>query len=386
MLRAVEDKGPLGILVSSPTHAPTEVGSKLERRFSRKGLADKPVDKLADGRHKTDAKRTVRFLDDPVQSETDSDDARFIRRNSDPKRSNLKPPSSIKDRNSSTDMYTSQIQNIQAVCSNEEHDVPSTRSDPDISTKHAFVTSEKEETVLKDEIDSKSSKMKPGLDFKPEAPSEEEKERVKSLEKLPQQLKSENKKMFNTAGETDTSNVVIQSNVALSDNEVLEIPILNKESSVSGIQIEDLTVTDSPNESFKEPLRSIYSAKNLTELMTTENQENNPTPEIKKTEVEEFDDLKQITTVAANIKNDHFDLKPTTTVAANIKNDHFDKDKRKLHLLDGSSVIKSNQEFLTFNFDDDFSPTSHAEIPPQQGPSLKSLQKFFISAFSVICV
>ena len=78
----MESKGTLGINVSSPTKTASThdaVGSKLERRFSRKNITSDDVGVAENVKNVDKKKRTVRFFDNQVQSDSDSDgDPKFI--------------------------------------------------------------------------------------------------------------------------------------------------------------------------------------------------------------------------------------------------------------------------------------------------------------------
>ena len=98
LFRSIEERGSLGIKVSSPTHStPTEVGSKLVRRFSRKNIeeqndvqnveqnVDQNIDQNVD-KKKRERKKSVWFREDPVHSDIDSDEARFTFRSVQPEK------------------------------------------------------------------------------------------------------------------------------------------------------------------------------------------------------------------------------------------------------------------------------------------------------------
>ena len=98
LLKSIESKGSLNIRVSSPTEltVPGNVGTKLERRFSRKSLrgdADDDVTSFDVDKVVVDKKkRTVRFREDPVQSDTDSDNEnKFVFNRAVPKRRQPSP-------------------------------------------------------------------------------------------------------------------------------------------------------------------------------------------------------------------------------------------------------------------------------------------------------
>ncbi len=148
LFQSIEDKGTLGIKVSSPTHLSTEVGSRLVRRFSRKNLdaddqnVDQNVEQNGD-KIKKERKKSVWFKDDPVYSDASSDEARFTFRTFPPEKQGFKAGDSSNG-------------NVNQILNPDEHVNESRQHDePSLETTVQNMTDKKDEikNVESDESD-----------------------------------------------------------------------------------------------------------------------------------------------------------------------------------------------------------------------------------------